>query len=129
MVSTVWKMSKYEVISGPYFPVFGLNTGIYGVNLFIQSEYSKIRTRNNSVFGHFSRSTHWPLNPKVFVFYKEKYIKYYPAWYVEFKVLKFQTLFSQNILFICCDIWSEIIVICLHLKHVSLGFNICRWHF
>ena len=23
-------MSKYEVISGPYFPVFGLNTGKYG---------------------------------------------------------------------------------------------------
>ena len=27
------------------------------VNLRIQSEYRKIRTRNNSVFGHFSRST------------------------------------------------------------------------
>ena len=24
--STVWKVSKYGVISGPYFPVFGLNT-------------------------------------------------------------------------------------------------------
>ena len=23
-------MSKYEVFSGPYFPVFGLNTGEYG---------------------------------------------------------------------------------------------------
>ena len=23
-------MSKYRVISGPYFPVFGLNTGKYG---------------------------------------------------------------------------------------------------
>ena len=30
--------------------------GIDGVNLGIQSEYRKIRTRNNSVFGHFSRS-------------------------------------------------------------------------
>ena len=29
---------------------------IYKVNLRIQSEYRKIRTRNNSVFGHFSRS-------------------------------------------------------------------------
>ena len=28
---TAWKMSKYGVISGPYFPVFGLNTEIYGV--------------------------------------------------------------------------------------------------
>ena len=25
-----WKVSKYGVISGPYFPVFGLNTGKYG---------------------------------------------------------------------------------------------------
>ena len=29
---------------------------IYFVNLRIQSEYRKIRTRKNSVFGHFSRS-------------------------------------------------------------------------
>ena len=49
-------MSKYGVISGPYFPVFGLNMDIYGVNLRIQSEYRKIQTRNNSVFGHFLRS-------------------------------------------------------------------------
>ena len=27
--NTAWKVSKYEVISGPYFPVFGLNTEIY----------------------------------------------------------------------------------------------------
>ena len=31
--STKWKVSKYEVISGSYFPVFGLNTEIFGVNL------------------------------------------------------------------------------------------------
>ena len=49
-------MSKYGVLFGPYFPVFGLNTKIYGVNLCIQSEYRKIQTRKNSVFGHFSRS-------------------------------------------------------------------------
>ena len=52
----MWKVSKYGVISGPYFPVFGLNMKIYGVNLSIQSEYRKIRTRNNSIFGHFSCS-------------------------------------------------------------------------
>ena len=46
----------YGVISGPYFPVFELNTEIEYGNLRIQSEYRKIRTRNNSVFGHFSRS-------------------------------------------------------------------------
>ena len=51
------KVSKYGVIPGPYFPVFGVNTGIYSVNLRIQSEYKKMRTRNNSVFELFSRST------------------------------------------------------------------------
>ena len=33
-----------------------LNTERYSVSLRIQSEYGKIRTRKNSVFGHFSRS-------------------------------------------------------------------------
>ena len=28
---TVWKVSKYRMFSGPYFPVFGLNTEIYFV--------------------------------------------------------------------------------------------------
>ena len=55
-VSTAWKVSKHGVISGPYFPVFGLNTEIYGVNSLSQSEYRNMRTRINSVFGHFSRS-------------------------------------------------------------------------
>ena len=35
---------------------FGLNTERYWVSLRIQSECGKIRTRKNSVFGHFSRS-------------------------------------------------------------------------
>ena len=39
-------MFKYGVISGPYFPVFGLNTERYFVYLRIQSEYRTIQTRN-----------------------------------------------------------------------------------
>ena len=50
----VKSVQKYRVISGPYFPIFGLNAEIFHANLCIQSEYRKIRTRNNSVFGHFS---------------------------------------------------------------------------
>ena len=42
-------MLKYRVISGLYFPVFRLN---------IQFKYRKTRSRNNFVFGHFSRSDH-----------------------------------------------------------------------
>ena len=53
---TAWKLSEYRVISGPYFRAFGLNTETYSVNLSIQPLYRKIRTRNNSVSGHFSRS-------------------------------------------------------------------------
>ena len=30
--AAAWKVFKYGVLSGPYFPVFGLNTEIYGVN-------------------------------------------------------------------------------------------------
>ena len=54
--NTAWKVFKYRVFSGPYFPVFGLNTEIYGLNLRIQSKYRKMRTRKNSVFRHFSCS-------------------------------------------------------------------------
>ena len=50
------KSVQTRVFYGPYFPVFGLNTEIYGVNLRIQSEYRKIRPSKNSAFGHFSSS-------------------------------------------------------------------------
>ena len=32
-ISVALKVSKYRVFSGPYFPVFGLNTEIYSVHL------------------------------------------------------------------------------------------------
>ena len=57
-------MSKYGVISGSYFLVFELNTERYFVYLRIQSECGKIRTRNNPVFGHFSRSEQFRGVPK-----------------------------------------------------------------
>ena len=49
------KSVQIRSFSGPYFPVFGLITEVYGVNLCIQSEYGKIRSRKN-IFGHFLRS-------------------------------------------------------------------------
>ena len=55
----VWKVSKYRFIFRPYFPLFQPYTEIYGINLRIQSKYKKIRTRNNSVFEHFSRSAYF----------------------------------------------------------------------
>ena len=55
---TAWKVSKYGVFSGPYFPVFSLNKEIYSVNLRIQSEYRKYGPEKNSVFVQFSRSVY-----------------------------------------------------------------------
>ena len=41
---TAWKVFKYEVFSGPYFPVFGLKTKIYCVRFrdFVQGKVIKI---------------------------------------------------------------------------------------
>ena len=50
------KSVQIPSFSDPYFSVFGLNTEIYEVNHCIHSEYRKMRTRNNSVFEHLSRS-------------------------------------------------------------------------
>ena len=60
-------MFKYGVISGLYFPVFGLNMEICSSNLCIKSKYRKIRTRNNLVFGHFSRSKNAPISQNIFM--------------------------------------------------------------
>ena len=72
---------------------------------------------------------HWHLNSKEFQFIKNIYIKRYFAWNVGFRVLTLQKYFSQNIVLICCVIFSEDMVICLRLKHVSLGFNMYHLSF
>ena len=53
---SAWKVSKYGVFSGPYFPTFGLNRGRCFVSFRIQSECRKILTRKNSAFERFSHS-------------------------------------------------------------------------
>ena len=53
------KSIQIRIFSGPYFTVFELNTEICSVNLHIPSEYRKIRTRKNTVFGHFSNSVNF----------------------------------------------------------------------
>ena len=48
-------MSKYGVISGPYFPVFGLNTGKYGpeitpcLDTFHKVQFTAIHNAEKSV--------------------------------------------------------------------------------
>ena len=58
-------MSKYAVLFGPYFPVFGLNTDIYAAIHHFHSGYRKVRTRKNSVFGRFS----WSVNHTFHTFF------------------------------------------------------------
>ena len=61
---TAWKVSKYGVISGPYCPVFGLNTEIYEVqentdqkqlriwnlHAVCVEESSRVKIKNNVAF-------------------------------------------------------------------------------
>ena len=49
---TAWKVSKYEIFSGLYFPAFRLNMEYISVF----SPNTQIRARKNCIFGHFSRS-------------------------------------------------------------------------
>ena len=53
VVNTAWKVSKYGVISGPYLPVFGLNTEIYFV---FSPNTGKTRTEITPYLDTFSRS-------------------------------------------------------------------------
>ena len=45
MEQVLRQVVQIRSFSGSYFPLFGLNTEIYSVNLRIQSKYGKIRTR------------------------------------------------------------------------------------
>ena len=56
------------------------------------------------------------LTPKGYKLYNKIHIKCY--------FVKLETHFSQDLLFIGCDIFPQVMIICLHLiKHVPLGFN------
>ena len=49
-------MSKYGVISGPYFPVFGINTGKYGPEItpYLDSFHAVVALFNHSMRRQFS---------------------------------------------------------------------------
>ena len=60
--TTVSKSVQIRSISGPYFSAFGGNTQRYEVSLRIHSECGKIRSRKNSVLGHFSSSAYYSMD-------------------------------------------------------------------
>ena len=56
------------------------------------------------------------LSPKEYKFYNKIHIKCY--------FVQLQTHFSQDLLFIGCDIFPQVMIICMHLiNHVPLGVN------
>ena len=55
-IFSMWNVSKYGVISGPYFSAFRLNTERYEVYICIYSKCRTMWTRKNSLFGIFSES-------------------------------------------------------------------------
>ena len=64
-------MSKYCVISGPYFPVFELNTNRYEVSLRIQSKYRNLIIQSEYKGRIWTLFTQWELlkishNPVMF---------------------------------------------------------------
>ena len=62
----MWKVSKYRVFSGPYFPVFGLNTEIYRVTFYRVKIYRfklVAKTTLIAIFRtFFQRCTAWKLS-------------------------------------------------------------------
>ena len=93
------------------FPAFGLKTERYELCLRIQSECGKIRTRENSVFGHFSRSVtvfRKYLLLKRFFYWKSSCLKEVPALkkYVFWIITYSEELVLQKYLF-SRGSWSE----------------------
>ena len=58
-------MSKYEVFSGPYFPVFGLNKEIYGVISVFSAITGKYGPEKTPYLGTFHAVTGWNNEPSV----------------------------------------------------------------
>ena len=46
-------MFEYEVFSGFYFPVLGLNVGIYSIYFLTQSKYGKLKTKEKVCTGKY----------------------------------------------------------------------------
>ena len=91
--STAWKMSKYGVISGPYFPAVGVNTDqkqlcIWTLSTQWRYGSSKTDTLTWSMSGHATAEGFCVCTCVIVL--KSKSLKY--SFLLLFKVLKFQIL-------------------------------------
>ena len=81
-VVTAWRVSKYGVFSGPYFPAFGLNTESYPVPLRILSKCGKIQTtkvRIWTLFTHYVQM-YLTLNKHLFTRQAKTILKLTKTW-------------------------------------------------
>ena len=53
---TAWKVSKYGIFSGPYFPVFGLNIGKYGPEKTLYLNFFHTVCKNGTIKLHFIKN-------------------------------------------------------------------------
>ena len=124
MEKTAWKVCKYEVIFGPYFSVFGLNSDSFR----IQSEYIRIHL----VF----TITKWYNN--TFGFYDNPRLGCVESLWTQIKYLKikpnekgshtnesimFKLFFPQRFFKLRKYIWRAIKNFCLFLSFLSLQLN------
>ena len=63
LLLTAWKVSKYSAISGPYFPVFGLNTRKHGPELtpYLDTFHAVVATDTSPAQTGCSRTQKWIL--------------------------------------------------------------------
>ena len=107
IISTISHSGQYVVIAkhcvkrvhirsyfGRHFHAFRLNTERYGVSLRIQSEYRKMRTRNNSVFGHFSRSIYRQTKFFTLLYMRMRYLIFWPVFIHDMKKAAFNFFLS-----------------------------------
>ena len=117
LIANAWKLSGSGVLSGPYFPTFGLNTDIYKVEDFhVQSECKKIQTKKNPGSGtfHFSRAVrvtgiYLPTNNDSFIIIK--YLNIISLWNY-FDILSLFILSDIDILMIAESKLDEILSLC-----------------
>ena len=108
-----WKVSKYGVSSGEYFPVFGLNTERYSEFLRIQSKCGKKRTRKCSLFGHFSHSI-------MFIF--SKVSGSWPSSLLEMNILMYFSKIIKTFFFVKYLSWFPLHLILRITKPPLSGF-------
>ena len=114
-LNTAWKVCKYGVFSDRYFPIFGLNTEIYSINLRIQSEYRKIRTSKNSVSGYFSQT----VTPKFILFI-------WNSWSFTVQTHKIETCATTILVFVNISSRCYALIILLHLYEIYSKKYTCK---